>query len=80
MEDIIDMTYTIIHSTPDEYIKNSLCELFRSQGIGQNEQRDPLPEDNDLLDSVGDVLQGRSEDDTSDPTSRESSSDTKPDF
>jgi len=80
MEDIIDMTYTIIHSTPDEYIKNSLCELFRSQGIGQNEQQDPLPEDKDFLSSTADISQSRSEDDTSDPTPRESSSDTKPDF
>ncbi|HCP31914.1 TPA: hypothetical protein DIT45_01475 [Candidatus Acetothermia bacterium] len=79
LEDIIDMAYTIVYCTPDEYIKDSLEDLFRSQGVGQNNQQDPSSQNKVFFRPVIDILQDCPDGDTSDPTSREPSSDTKPD-
>jgi hypothetical protein len=80
LEDTIDMAYTIVYSTPDEYIKDSLKDVFRYQGVGQNDREDPSSQNNVFFRPVIDTLQDSPDGDTSDPTSRESSSDTKPDF
>ena len=81
MKGIIDEIYFLIYSDiPDECIKDTLRGFLRSEGLGQDEQGDPAPQDKGFLGSIADMLQGRPEDDTSDPTSREPSSDAKPDF
>lgn len=79
LEDTIDMAYTIVYSTPDEYVKEALKDVFRYQGVGQNNQENPSSQNKVFFRPLIDTLQDSPDGDASDVISRESSSDTKPD-
>ena len=73
------MAYTIVYSTPDEYVKEALKDVFRYQGVGQNNQENPSSQNKVFFRPLIDTLQDSPDGDASDVISRESSSDTKPD-
>lgn len=79
LEDTIDMTYTIVYSTPDEYVKEALKDVFRYQGVGQDNQENPSSQNKVFFRPVIDTLQNSLDGDASDVISRESPSNTKPD-
>ena len=79
LEDTIDMVYTIVYSTPDECVKEALKDVFRYQGVGQNNPENPSSQNKVFFTPVIDVLHDSPDSDASDKMSRESSSDPGPD-
>ena len=77
LEDTIDMIYTIVHCTPDEYIKGALKDVFRYQGVGQDGRDDPSSQNKIFFRPIIDTQQDSPGGDVLDLTFHESSSGTK---